>query len=58
MDMEFPRDLGAGFIQICINDVVLYHNNCEDHIGIIEPVLERAKKMNVALSIEKCDFGF
>lgn len=56
--MEFPRDLGAGFIQICINDVVLYHNNCEDHIGIIEPVLERAKKMNVALSIEKCDFGF
>ena len=58
MDIEFSKELREGWLQIYIDDLVLYHDNWEDHIAAIELVLKRAKDMNMTISIKKCKFGY
>ena len=58
MDIEFSKALREGWLQVYIDDLVIYHDNWEDHIKAIRQILEKCKEINMTISFKKCKFGF
>lgn len=56
-DIEFSKERREAWLQIYIDDLVLFHDNWEDHIKAIEHVLVKVKEMNMTISIKKSKFG-
>ena len=58
MDMEFSKELREAWLQIYIDDLVVYHDNWNDHVKTIEHVLLKVKKMNMTISIKNVSLVF
>ena len=58
MDLEFSEALREGWLQVYIDDLVIYHDNWEDHIKAVKQILDKCKEINMTISIKKCRFGF
>jgi len=51
----FSADIGK-FLQVYLDDIIIYTNNLEDHIKQVKHTLKKLIKNNLYAKIEKCDF--
>jgi hypothetical protein len=58
MDLEFSKELREGWLKIFIDDIIIFHDNWEDHVKAIEQVLLKVKAMGMTISLKKSNFGF
>ena len=50
------REYLIDFCTTYLNDILIYNNNCEEHVKHVNKMLDRLKKINLFLNIDKCDF--
>ena len=58
MDTEFNGELREGWIIVFMDDVIIFHDNWEDHIAGLAKVMNKMKNLNMTVSLDKCNFGF
>jgi hypothetical protein len=58
MDIEFAKELREGWVIIYIDDVIIFHDNWEDHIKGVERILQKVRAMVMTISLKKSHFGF
>ncbi|MBW0476866.1 hypothetical protein O181_016581 [Austropuccinia psidii MF-1] len=42
---------------VCIDDIIIYSETCEDHVKYIDRVLSKCTPINLKISLKKCNFG-
>ncbi|GBC09217.1 hypothetical protein RclHR1_00870008 [Rhizophagus clarus] len=50
------REYIGNFVEIYIDDIMIYSKNLEEHIEHIEKVLQRLQKYNLVIKLKKCKF--
>ena len=58
MDIEFHRELREGWLIIYIDDIIIFTKTWEEHLEKLSIVLKRLLKMNMKISMSKCQFGY
>ena len=58
MDIEFHKELREGWLIIYIDDIIIFTKSWEDHLEKLSIVLDKVIKMNMKISMSKCQFGF
>ena len=58
MDIEFHRELREGWLIIYIDDIIIFTKTWEEHLEKLSIVLKRVIKMNMKISMSKCQFGY
>jgi len=58
MDTEFYDELREGWLIIYIDDIIVFSQSWDEHPLRLDLVLKKAIKMNMKISVPKCNFGF
>jgi hypothetical protein len=58
MDTEFAHELNQLWLIIYIDDIIIFSDNWDDHLLCLEIILQKIIKMNMKISLSKCQFGF
>ncbi|MBW0511206.1 hypothetical protein O181_050921 [Austropuccinia psidii MF-1] len=58
MNTIFPTELSEGWIIIYIDDIIIFSNSWSLHLEILPQVLDKATRVNMKISLKKCNFGF
>ena len=58
MDTEFHQELSEGWLIIYIDDIIIFTETWEEHLSKLSLVLKKVIKMNMRISLKKCQFGF
>jgi hypothetical protein len=58
MDIEFRKELDEKWVIIYIDDIIIMSNTWEEHLTRISRILQIVVKMNMKISLKKCNFGF
>ncbi|MBW0482361.1 hypothetical protein O181_022076 [Austropuccinia psidii MF-1] len=57
MDTIFQEEILEGWMVIYIDDIIIYSEQCEDHVKYIERVLSKCTPINLKISPKKCNCG-
>jgi hypothetical protein len=58
MDIEFRQEIAERWVIIYIDDIIIMSNTWKEHLERIDRILKRVIKMNMKISLKKCNFGF
>ncbi|POW01083.1 hypothetical protein PSHT_12690 [Puccinia striiformis] len=58
MDLEFTNELSQLWLIIYIDDIIVFSDSWEEHLVRLETILKKITKMNMKISLSKCQFGF
>ncbi|MBW0580502.1 hypothetical protein O181_120217, partial [Austropuccinia psidii MF-1] len=58
MNTIFPTELSEGWLIIYIDDIIICSDSWFLHLEILAIVLHKVSKVNMKISLKKCDFGF
>ena len=58
MDTEFYDELREGWLIIYIDDIIIFSQDFDEHLSRLDMVLKKAIKMNMKISLPKCNFCF
>ncbi|KAI7967784.1 hypothetical protein MJO29_001061 [Puccinia striiformis f. sp. tritici] len=58
MDLEFTNELSQLWLIIYIDDIIVFSDSWEEHLIRLEVILKKITKMNMKISLSKCQFGF
>ncbi|MBW0574509.1 hypothetical protein O181_114224 [Austropuccinia psidii MF-1] len=58
MNTIFPTELSEGWLIIYIDDIIICSDSWYLHLERLARVLQKAAKVNMKISLKKCNFGF
>ncbi|MBW0527332.1 hypothetical protein O181_067047 [Austropuccinia psidii MF-1] len=58
MNTIFPTELSEGWLIISIYDIIICSDSWSLHLERLSRVLDKAKGVNMKISLKKCNFGF
>ncbi|MBW0572703.1 hypothetical protein O181_112418 [Austropuccinia psidii MF-1] len=58
MNTTFPTELSEGWLIIYINDIIICCDSWSLHLERLARVLDKARGVNMKISLKRCNFGF
>ena len=54
--MNLKTDAEPGFVDVCLDDIIVFSKTVEEHIHHLEQILECFREANLKLNFPKCKF--
>ncbi|MBW0462393.1 hypothetical protein O181_002108 [Austropuccinia psidii MF-1] len=58
MNTIFPEELSDGWLIIYIDDIIVCSEDWENHLKILERVLQKTVQLNIKISLIKCHYAY